>query len=163
MKDRNYLISMYNATSTEDAEGSDELETYEDWLERQLLSRIETIEKLQAFKDYVHKRLDDAGVEKEPDGEHSKHGCRIGDRLDIVLPQEKEFEVKRLINGRGHSHLVVITEEALEDVHIGTVVIIPHAEGFKDPVRVVLQVDQQGLPKRVNKRFAIVLKYIYEE
>lgn len=42
-------------------------------------------QKLQDFKDYVHKRLDDAGIEKEPKGEHSQHGCRIGDRLDIVL------------------------------------------------------------------------------
>ncbi len=42
------------------------------------------IDKLQAFKDFVHRRLDEMGVEKEPDGEHSKQGCRIGDRLDIV-------------------------------------------------------------------------------
>lgn len=47
-------------------------------------------EKLQAFKDYVHKRLDEAGIEKEPDGEHSKAGCRIGDRLDIVLSDDYE-------------------------------------------------------------------------
>lgn len=43
------------------------------------------VQKLQAFKDYVHRRLDEAGIEKEPQGKHSKHGCRIGDRLDIVL------------------------------------------------------------------------------
>lgn len=43
------------------------------------------IQKLQAFKDYVHQRLDEAGIEKEPNGEHSKNGCRIGDRLDIVV------------------------------------------------------------------------------
>jgi hypothetical protein len=49
----------------------------------------EQITKLQAFKDYVHKRLDDAGIEKEPKGEHSEHGCRIGDRLDIVLSKAK--------------------------------------------------------------------------
>lgn len=44
--------------------------------------------KLQAFKDYVHQRLDEAGIPKEPNGEHSKAGCRVGDRLDIaLLPQ----------------------------------------------------------------------------
>lgn len=43
------------------------------------------IAKLQAFKDYVHKRLDDAGIPTHPGGHHSKAGCRIGDRLDIVL------------------------------------------------------------------------------
>lgn len=42
-------------------------------------------EKLQAFKDYVHQRLDAAGVEREPHGIYSKAGCRVGDRLDIVL------------------------------------------------------------------------------
>jgi len=45
----------------------------------------EKVNKLQAFKDYVHQRLDEAGIEKEPSGEHSKAGCRIGDRLDLVL------------------------------------------------------------------------------
>lgn len=45
----------------------------------------EQIAALQKFKDYVHKRLDDAGIPTHPDGEHSKHGCRIGDRLDMVL------------------------------------------------------------------------------
>ena len=43
------------------------------------------IQKLQAFKDFVHQRLDQAGVPTHPDGQHSKAGCRIGDRLDIVL------------------------------------------------------------------------------
>jgi hypothetical protein len=45
MKDRNYLINAYNATSTDDGKG--ELETYEAWLERQLLNRIERIEELE--------------------------------------------------------------------------------------------------------------------
>lgn len=47
MKDRNFLHHMYNVTSTEHPPGSDELETYEYWLERQLLSRIEKIEELE--------------------------------------------------------------------------------------------------------------------
>lgn len=50
------------------------------------------VEKLQAFKDYVHQRLDDAGIEKEPNRQHSKHGCRIGDRLDIALRQPTDAE-----------------------------------------------------------------------
>lgn len=45
MKDRNNLIGMYNATSTHDGKGG--IETYESWLERQLLSRIEKLESLQ--------------------------------------------------------------------------------------------------------------------
>lgn len=44
---------------------------------------------------------------------------------------EKEFQVKRLKNGNGHSHLLVVMEDAIEDIHIGRVAIIPYAEGFK--------------------------------
>ena len=44
MKDKNYLYEMYNATSTDDGNG--DLETYENWLERQLLARIERLEQL---------------------------------------------------------------------------------------------------------------------
>lgn len=44
----------------------------------------EAVDKLQAFKDFVHRRLDQAGIPTHPDGEHSKAGCRIGDRLDMV-------------------------------------------------------------------------------
>jgi hypothetical protein len=75
---------------------------------------------------------------------------------------EKIFEIKRLTNGRGNSHLVVITEQAIPDINIGTVVIVPYADGFKDPCRVLLQTDINGLPKRANDKFAIVSKYIYE-
>jgi len=45
---------------------------------------------LRAFKAYVHARLDAAGVPTHPDGEHSKAGCRIGDRLDIVVAALEE-------------------------------------------------------------------------
>lgn len=48
------------------------------------------ITALQAFKDYVHGRLDEAGIPTHPDGEHSKAGCRIGDRLDIGLAGHAE-------------------------------------------------------------------------
>lgn len=48
------------------------------------------------FKSYVHGRLDDAGVAKNPDGPHSKEGCRIGDRLDIVLAFAKQPPVPPL-------------------------------------------------------------------
>lgn len=75
---------------------------------------------------------------------------------------EKVFEVQRLTNGNGHSHLVVITDEAIPDHHIGSVVIVPYGEGFIDPCKVLLQTDDKGKPLRANEKFAIVLKYIYE-
>lgn len=45
--------------------------------------------KLQQFKEYVHQRLDEAGIPTHPNGAHSKHGCRIGDRLDEALDSPK--------------------------------------------------------------------------
>lgn len=42
-------------------------------------------DKLADFKNYVHQRLDEAGVPTHPDGKHSKAGCRVGDRLDLAL------------------------------------------------------------------------------
>lgn len=44
-KDRYYLIGKYNATSTND--GGDDIETYDTWLERQLISRIDAMELLE--------------------------------------------------------------------------------------------------------------------
>jgi hypothetical protein len=48
--DKQYLYDMYNATSTDDGSGNDEIESYENWLERQLISRIKTINKLENNK-----------------------------------------------------------------------------------------------------------------
>lgn len=61
-----------------------EQETYYGMCELRERQR-EEITKLRAFKTYVHARLDEAGVPSDPGGPHSVKGCRIGDRLDIVL------------------------------------------------------------------------------
>lgn len=46
---------------------------------------VATNAKLQAFKTYVHKRLDEAGVPENPDPDVTNAtGCRIGPRLDLV-------------------------------------------------------------------------------
>ena len=45
--DKQYLYNMYNATSTADEDDPHEIESYENWLERQLISRIERIEELE--------------------------------------------------------------------------------------------------------------------
>jgi len=44
MKDINYLHDKFNATAEGDGKGS--IETYQNWLERQLLARIERLEQL---------------------------------------------------------------------------------------------------------------------
>ncbi len=58
-------------------------------MQKYVIEKEKEISALQAFKDYVHKRLDDAGIAKDPESPHKKAGCRIGGRLDIVL---KQFE-----------------------------------------------------------------------
>jgi hypothetical protein len=42
-------------------------------------------DKLQAFKVYVHARLDAAGVPTDPESTHKAEGCRIGGRIDHVF------------------------------------------------------------------------------
>lgn len=47
--------------------------------------------RLQGFKAYVHARLDQDGVPTNPDGPHSKEGCRVGDRLDWLLKSRADL------------------------------------------------------------------------
>lgn len=61
MKDQQYLYNAYNATSTDDGKGN--LETYENWLERQLLSRIEKLDKIES-KDLLNEALNKALIGK---------------------------------------------------------------------------------------------------
>ena len=52
MKNRDDLINAFNATCTEYPKGLGEVETYEHWLERQLIHRMEVIETYEAkFND----------------------------------------------------------------------------------------------------------------
>jgi len=48
-------------------------------------------DKLQKFKDYVHARLDAAGVPTDPDSPHKAEGCRIGGRLDVLIGARDEL------------------------------------------------------------------------
>jgi DNA repair exonuclease SbcCD ATPase subunit len=50
---------------------------------------------LQAFKNYVHQRLDEAGVPKDPESPHKAAGCRIGGRLDEVFAKLDHFRGQR--------------------------------------------------------------------
>lgn len=47
------------------------------------------------FKSFVHQRLDEMGVNKNPGGPHTAKGCRIGDRLDIVAGWKAEVVLLR--------------------------------------------------------------------
>lgn len=65
-------------------EAQENLALAENQIERAVRAEAQR-DALQAFKDFVHRRLDEAGVPTHPEGPHSAAGCRIGDRLDIVL------------------------------------------------------------------------------
>jgi hypothetical protein len=70
----------------------------------------EEIAKLAAFKAYVHKRLDDAGVPVDPDSPHKAEGCRIGGRLDHVFA---EFErLKREADDSREEYVRLLQEKA---------------------------------------------------
>lgn len=65
---KEYLHNAYNATSTGDENG--EIETYENWLEKQLISRMERIDELESIGaktvgvvghvNYINTQLDKA-------------------------------------------------------------------------------------------------------
>jgi hypothetical protein len=46
----------------------------------------------EKYKAYTHQRLDEAGIETHPNGKHSKAGCRIGDRLDLLVAYKDAWE-----------------------------------------------------------------------
>lgn len=49
-------------------------------------------DRLQWFKDFVHGRLDAAGVPTDPQSPHGEEQCRVGLRLDLVLPPADDTE-----------------------------------------------------------------------
>ena len=49
---------------------------------------------LKAFKEGVHKYLDDHGVPHHPPGTHGAAGCRIGDRMDWLMARIVKAETE---------------------------------------------------------------------
>lgn len=70
-----------------------------------LLNAQSRTEQLQAFKDYVHKRLDAMGIPVDPESPHKANGCRIGGRLDIVEQLQKENAELKQENERLRSQI----------------------------------------------------------
>lgn len=59
-------------------------------LRAELKAEREKGDKLQAFKTYVHARLDAMGIPADPESPHKAEGCRIGGRLDLIDSLAKE-------------------------------------------------------------------------
>jgi hypothetical protein len=67
-----------------------------------------------AFKAYVHERLDAAGIPTHPNGVHSQAGCRVGDRLDILIAQRDATSADEVKPGANIPD--VWTREELKDL-----------------------------------------------
>lgn len=76
--------------------------------------------------------------------------------------ESKIFEVKRMTTGRGHSNLLAIITEAIPDLVIGEALQVPFLDGYKDPLRVKVLVDNKGAIVRTNLNSCVVTEYIYE-
>lgn len=61
------------------------------------------VEKLEAFKAFVHACLDRAGVPTDPPGEHRDARCRIGQRLDVLIRERDDMRAN-------HAELVASVE-----------------------------------------------------
>jgi len=75
--------------------------------------------------------------------------------------ETKTFEIIRATNGRGVSNLLLVFDEAVPDIYIGTALLVPMPEGFKDPKAVTVLIDGDGVPIRSNINTCIVTVYIF--
>lgn len=71
------------------------------------------VRALRNFKAYVHERLDEAGVPEYPGGIHSLAGCRVGDRLDLLIGDRDEAK-------RAYAAAPSFIEKAIRDDKFGT-------------------------------------------
>lgn len=65
-----------------------------EWLLALSDRQANAVDKLAAFKQWVHAYLDGKGVPTHPDGPHSKEGCRVGDRMDLVFAELDELRAR---------------------------------------------------------------------
>lgn len=76
----------------------------EPWLGDQrakVLALLERAEKAEAFKRYVHGRLDEAGVPADPEPEETmRHGCRIEGRLNYLVRNLDQSLANALVDRR---------------------------------------------------------------
>lgn len=111
------LVTIHPDGRHEFAEGLDLDDTarrFWEYLSQHGLRDDAEVARLRAFKEYVHTRLDEAGVQKNPRGRHAEAGCRIGQRLDLVLTEpprgENAPDLKTLREALSRMHSVAIGE-----------------------------------------------------
>jgi hypothetical protein len=70
-------------------------------LEKDRANLLAERDELKRFKEYVHQRLDLAGVTSDPESPHKAAGCRIGGRLDELIG-DRDFLRKTVARLRTH-------------------------------------------------------------
>lgn len=78
------------------------------------------------------------------------------------MDNKKRYNVIRAKNGRGVSNLLIISDEAMPDIKIGSALMVPIADGYKDPLSVTIIIDENGIPLKTNLDTCVVLKYHYD-
>lgn len=78
------------------------------------------------------------------------------------MENKKRYDVIRAKNGRGVSNLLIVTDSAIPDVYIGSALMVPIADGYKDPLAVTILISEYGMPLRTNLDTCIVLEYHYQ-
>jgi hypothetical protein len=92
-KDKTYLYEMYNATSTEDGT-TGELETYEAWLERQLLSRIKKLEIFDLMLDALNSLMETKKYKEEhgKDDAYNAKRCEAWEKGHTAMSAYKDWQ-----------------------------------------------------------------------
>lgn len=108
------------------------------------------------FKSGIETALTQASILRHADPEIMKAAGWVRE------VKTKEFSLKRMSNGAGHSNLLAIIKKGIEDIEIGDAIIVPYPQGYVDPIKAILQVDDNEYPIRIDGRFAKVVSFIYE-
>ena len=90
IKGKEYLYEMYNATSTDDGKG--DLETYENWLELQLLSRIDKVDALDSLKGQYHTNMIEIIIGKLSGHGEYKFGNELQEIYDGLIFELSELQ-----------------------------------------------------------------------
>jgi hypothetical protein len=80
---------------------------------QRVLTLFDALDKLGAFKTYVHQRLDGAGIAADPNPEeNARHGCRIEGRLDVLIGERDEARATAEI----HAHALDKARAEVEEL-----------------------------------------------
>lgn len=63
---------------------------------------------LARFKSWTHSYLDAKGIPTHPDGPHSREGCRIGDRMDLVFVEQERLQADNAALRKSLEEIIIL-------------------------------------------------------